>query len=93
MGAPMVSPAPARRLAGAVPDHCLGVPHGVGEWSGTAEADPRRGSPQAGRTTGTAEGHTVATRCASVLCRDCWHGVRPVFMPMGAGGSARGLDP
>src|SRR5215472_9251802 len=39
-------------FAGAVPDHSLGVPLGVGEWSGTAQADPRRGSSQAGRTTG-----------------------------------------
>jgi hypothetical protein len=63
-------PAPAV-FAGAVPDLALGVPLGVGEWSGTAEADPRRGSLQAGGTTGTAFGRTVATRRVAGLCGDC----------------------
>src|SRR6266702_5921977 len=65
---------PPRRpslLAGAVPDHCLGVPHGVGEWSGTAEAHPRRGSSQAGRATAATLAHTVAARGARRVCGGC----------------------
>ncbi len=58
--------------AGAVPDLAtLGVPWGGGR-SGTAEADPRRGSPQAGGTTGRCE---AARRVAMV----CGHFVGPVW--------------
>jgi hypothetical protein len=75
MGAPKVSPA-AEGDAGAVPDHCLGVPLGVGEWSGTAEADPRRGSSQAGGTTSVLAGCTVAAYVVSPVCGPCLPTVR-----------------
>ena len=44
----------------------------MGEWSGTAEADPRRGSAQAGETAGVAVVRTVAARAGEPLVAIVW---------------------
>jgi hypothetical protein len=68
---PVVPPACARCFAGAVPDLALGVPLGVRVRSGTAQADPRRGSSQVGGTTGAPTGRTLAARCVRWVCGCC----------------------
>jgi len=73
-------PAP-HAFAGAVPDHSLGVPLGVGEWSGTAEADPEGGLRRAGGQrppSGLHSERTLRTGGVGGLCGQC-------FRPSGPG--------
>ncbi len=68
---PVVLPACASRFCRSRSRPLSRGPPGVGEWSGTAPADPRRGSSQASGATAAAEGPTVAARHKRGLCLRC----------------------
>jgi hypothetical protein len=72
-GALVVSPPPVVRLPAcrSCPRPRPRGPLGVGVRSGTAEADPRRGSSQAGGTTGAPAGRTPAARQVRWVCGRC----------------------